>query len=72
MRKANFKDSKNVLLVSDSHRRQHCEKQYIFILNSVISPGAKFEYIYSLIKLHFNSLIIDTVIIVAGTNDVVL
>lgn len=56
----------NCLLVSDSHERgllQLFEKQSIFNLKSVISPGATFEYVFTYVKLHFNSSI-DTDIVI--------
>lgn len=58
--------------MADSHGRQLqqlFEKQSLFNLKSVISPGATFEHVFSLLKLHFNSSI-DTDIVIAGANDV--
>lgn len=43
------------------------KKHSLFNLKSVISPGSTFEYVFSLLKLHFTSSI-DTVVITSGTN----
>jgi hypothetical protein len=62
----------SVLLVSDSHGRQLLNlfnKYSNFDVKCVISPGATFEYVFSLLQLNFETKF-KTVVILAGTNDV--
>lgn len=55
----NFKREKNVLLVLGSHGRQLQQlfnKESLFNLKSVISPGVTFEYVFFPLKSSFQRI----------------